>query len=445
MVVFLLLAGTCSRYNVSAGSITVRLQGGLDETFTLRLYGYSVFEKYEIPATQKGKYIIDGSLSDGVFYLNIFNGGPLLYEGEIIYSGSPVEVSVYNIENRLSLEFTDDTNREFKRFKKQSDSLLHRLSVLYELSGKYLDKKGQFYQDLQKEINHAVQSYNGFSDGFIEKGGLSSLCAAALKTHVPPEMMGPSERLDYMLSNFFKTFLPLESGYLNSRIYEIKLNEYMGLVFQKAQFAGGLDEDILIKETDRFLEKIKPDNQLTIQTLDFIRERFYKLSLDKALEYLDTQWYAGQCAVDDDPELAGRLELYERLAPGRPAPEIKGLGQNGQRVGISDLKAKEFVVVFWATWCDHCTKELPKIYSWLSSQKEVATIAIALDQEEQKWNQMISGFPGWKHIRAKEVWEDKVVKDYGIYATPTIYVLDENKNIKDKAKNLRELKTVLNR
>lgn len=70
-------------------------------------------------------------------------------------------------------------------------------------------------------------------------------------------------------------------------------------------------------------------------------------------------------------------------------------------------------------------------------------IAIALDEYEEDWSLAKANYPSFNHIRAKEKWNNKIVEDYGIYASPTFYVLDDSHRILGKAKNLVELKELL--
>lgn len=46
---------------------------------------------------------------------------------------------------------------------------------------------------------------------------------------------------------------------------------------------------------------------------------------------------------------------------GQKAPEFTVKGLDGSDIKLSDFAGKEVVVVFWATWCPYCIKEIPHL------------------------------------------------------------------------------------
>lgn len=61
---------------------------------------------------------------------------------------------------------------------------------------------------------------------------------------------------------------------------------------------------------------------------------------------------------------------------------------------------------------------------------------------EQPWQEAKQAYTSFKHLRAAEKWDNPIVEDYAVYATPTFYVLDEQQQIVGKAKNLVELRAL---
>ena len=54
---------------------------------------------------------------------------------------------------------------------------------------------------------------------------------------------------------------------------------------------------------------------------------------------------------------AAEAELFElrNLAIGKAAPDIEGEDTDGKKFKLSDYRGKVVVIVFWGTWCPHCS------------------------------------------------------------------------------------------
>lgn len=71
---------------------------------------------------------------------------------------------------------------------------------------------------------------------------------------------------------------------------------------------------------------------------------------------------------------------------GRRVPAFATVDQNGQRVETAALRGRVAVINVWATWCQPCIAELPRIEReiWQRFQSEVTVIAIARGESAAK-------------------------------------------------------------
>ena len=53
----------------------------------------------------------------------------------------------------------------------------------------------------------------------------------------------------------------------------------------------------------------------------------------------------------------------------------------GQPVSLSDLRGREVVLNFWATWCGPCRAELPMLAAWARAHPEVVVLGISADRD----------------------------------------------------------------
>ena len=67
----------------------------------------------------------------------------------------------------------------------------------------------------------------------------------------------------------------------------------------------------------------------------------------------------------------------------RPAPELRGVDIDGDRVALSELAAERPVYLkFWATWCVACLEEMPEFTEWhakFGEQIEFIAINVAIN------------------------------------------------------------------
>jgi len=101
------------------------------------------------------------------------------------------------------------------------------------------------------------------------------------------------------------------------------------------------------------------------------------------------------------------------------------------------------VLVFWSTSCSHCLKEIPELHNFSQDKKDIKVVAFAMEKNNLSWSSLKITLPNWHHVLGLNKWENKTARTYNIYATPTYFVLDENKKIIAKPNNLEELKTIL--
>jgi thiol-disulfide isomerase/thioredoxin len=115
-------------------------------------------------------------------------------------------------------------------------------------------------------------------------------------------------------------------------------------------------------------------------------------------------------------------------AVGKPAPELRGTGFDGQAVAITGDKRPK-VVIFLAHWCPHCQREVPLIVDWLKTGKPagVDLYSVATSTSQQQPNYPPSAW------LAREGWTVPVLADdadgtaanaYGLSGFPFMVFVD---------------------
>ena len=75
-----------------------------------------------------------------------------------------------------------------------------------------------------------------------------------------------------------------------------------------------------------------------------------------ALVFFITVAPAAFCAKPDKPDKPATGVMKGQLAPNF---SLKDIG--GKQISLSSAKNKVVCILFWATWCPYCTRELPRL------------------------------------------------------------------------------------
>ena len=130
-------------------------------------------------------------------------------------------------------------------------------------------------------------------------------------------------------------------------------------------------------------------------------------------------------------KMRDRAKLLEPILIGKKAPNMFLTDSTGKLHTLDGFRAKSTILLFWASDCGHCQKEVPKVYEFYEKNKSrgVDVYAVCIDRKADDWKKFIRE----KKLNWLNVWDSYVATDfknmYDIYSTPVIYILDANKKI----------------
>jgi peroxiredoxin len=123
-------------------------------------------------------------------------------------------------------------------------------------------------------------------------------------------------------------------------------------------------------------------------------------------------------AQDSGPTTAAASEALV----GKPAPAVTLDLTNGKRFELAEQKGKIVFLAFWATWCEPCRQEIPRLIAARTeykdliavgvSKEDLATVRRYLDEEHFDFPTAIDA-------------DEKVGKAYGIDLVPRLFVIDQ--------------------
>jgi thiol-disulfide isomerase/thioredoxin len=115
------------------------------------------------------------------------------------------------------------------------------------------------------------------------------------------------------------------------------------------------------------------------------------------------------------------------------ARDIHFTALDGREVDLAKLRGRAVLVDFWATWCEPCVAALPEVkavYEKLHG-RGFEVVAISLDDKKTALRQFIKEkeLP-WPEYFDGKGWENRLTVQYGIFAIPTMWLVDKRGNLR---------------
>ena len=229
--------------------------------------------------------------------------------------------------------------------------------------------------------------------------------------------------------------------YTDERLYKSGLfKDAIESHFWLLENSGKSLDDVFVEmkiSIDSMLLNLSKDEKKLNEVTDFLFDLLERHSLFQASEYLAIKVLnETSCTINSD--LAKQLETYRAMKKGNIAPEIVFAGDhfspsflgNSFPKKLSDVKSSYTAVVFGASWCPKCKEELPELAKqyakWKANGLEV--VFVSLDEDKAQFKNFAEGFP-FISICDYQKWESPIVKDYYVFGTPTMFLLNEKREI----------------
>jgi thiol-disulfide isomerase/thioredoxin len=117
---------------------------------------------------------------------------------------------------------------------------------------------------------------------------------------------------------------------------------------------------------------------------------------------------------------------------GKPL-DIKFSALDGSNVDLQSMRGKVVLVDFWATWCETCIDELPKmkqVYQRLHP-KGFEIIGISLDMNKQALLEMIAKEEiSWAQFFDESGEGNRIADEFEIVQLPVLWLVDKKGNLR---------------
>ena len=121
------------------------------------------------------------------------------------------------------------------------------------------------------------------------------------------------------------------------------------------------------------------------------------------------------------------LSSWAGNSVGQPAENFSlSPAEGGKAVSLAQFKGKPTMVVFWATWCPPCRREIPVLKNihrdYSSKGLQMVSVAIAYRETRED----VVRFKKSNELPYLVLWDDenKISEKYGVEGIPTVLLLD---------------------
>jgi thiol-disulfide isomerase/thioredoxin len=246
------------------------------------------------------------------------------------------------------------------------------------------------------------------------------------------ETIDALRKLDYTDARLYK-----------SGLFKDAIDNHFWLLENSGKSLDNVFEEMKLS-IDAMMIKLDTNDKIFNEVTDYLFDLLEKHSLFQASEYLALKVLnEGSCTINND--LANQLETYRAMKKGNIAPNMvfnksNFINQNKIFNKLSDIRSKYTLVVFAASWCPKCKEELPeitKLYNkWML--KGVEVVFIALEEDEKTFKNFAKTFPFICYSDNKK-WDSKIIKDYYVFSTPTMFLLDNKREIVLRPNSVKQM------
>ena len=419
----------------------------------IKLASYNGFDTYTIDSTQaneKGEFLLTFNKNDyGMGYLLSDNGKSFII---ILADNENLKLSGTDFETTQSIKLiSGKQNMLFSRYaqehprREQCLSAWDYLTKIYTLDTLFSVHKTpkQAIETEKKRIKAEDSLFlanlpqNSYVSYYLPLRKLVSSVStiAQYRTEEIPAAFAAFRKMDYTNPRLYKSGLLADA--IESHFWLIENSgRSLDSVFIEMQIS-----------IDRMLDNLQSDevklNEITEHLFKFLEKR----SLYKASEYLALRLLNEKsCTLNSD--FASQLESYRAMKLGNIAPDIVFAGDISAPAytnatipkKLSDIKSNYRVVIFGAGWCPHCPSALMEVMKnytvW--KQQGVEVVFVSLDDDKQLFTNFTKPFPFISTCDYKK-WESPAAKEYHVFATPTIYLLNNKNKIILKPNSVSQL------
>ena len=416
-------------------TVTGTLSGHASQAVSL--YGFNMLKD-----TLLGSAITDSKGHFVMQYPHEYTGAGLLRVKDgpsfiLLLNREDLQLRWENLQDPKGLVFENSKeNKAFDEGMTLYAGVGARLSGLYYLLSLY-EKDKPFYKTAEKEVGLQKGLFSDFMKTLPESSYVSYYL----------NLRGLLQEINTVANNpYFPTrgieesFLKLDFAdprLVHSGLYGPLLESYFTMLGNAA--AGEDRIGAMTRAVDRVITTL--DFQCTARDDigAFLFNGLEQKGFQEAARHLANRMLSSPgCPID--VSMRERYQQYSILDIGKTAPDIVFDYPVKGKKRLSDITAKYKLLVFGSSECPECQAVIPELQQFYSIHKDldIAVLWISTDLSKSAFDAFRSDFSFYSYCDLKG-WDSPAVKDFHVFATPTLYLLNASNTIILKPSDSKEV------
>lgn len=364
-------------------------------------------------------------------YAKFMNGQPTTLDFLYVKENVELDVDFNNPETSVEV-IQSEENKAYFSYMKKDNRYFMKLGSLEQVVTQYPDKDAfyemalNYYKEFQLERDQWIDS--------CYQSNPHSIAARILNTRRMPFTEGnltPQERDSVYRVQFLERIEFTDTLLLHTNIYTDKLFQYINF-FISREAGPRENETTIIKVLDQLEPKISANEQIRNYLLQFLISGFEAMKMEEVLAHISSN-YLQQCGSSMDM-VKRRLEGYKKMAVGQKVPDVIAMDLDNNPVSLYGEVNPYTLLIFWHTGCSHCQtlmNKLPELtQKGLFRKHNVKILSISIDEKREDWAKYSKEHPcNWTNAYVEGSFDSQAAVDFNLFATPSIFLLDNANTI----------------
>ncbi|GBD86854.1 thiol-disulfide oxidoreductase ResA [bacterium BMS3Abin03] len=369
---------------------------------------------------------------------------------DFINDGKDIEIKTdyNNILDSLKV-IKSGSNKIYYEFIKLNKDYKTKTELLQLILARY-PKEDDYYQTTKEKLIRVREDYLYFINVTSQANPNSFIARYVRSAQLP--VVGTDipfdEQITYLKTHALDNVDFYDDELIYSDLFTNKTIEYISY-YSNPQLPKELLEKEFMTAVDSILNKAKVNGIVYQHIVEYLIDGFKNYGFDEIIDHIvDNYVIKDDLCLDSKLEssIERRIDQARYFKIGNTVPDIIINDTTGKQIELNKIKADRILILFYASWCPHCQEIVPKISELYNKQKENKTevFAVSVDTNKTDWINFIkTNKLDWINVSDLQGWYGKAAKEYYLYATPTMFLIDNNMKIIGIPKTIEELKKII--